>query len=108
RQLAAVPHGLEWLQSRMQRKPAIEIEAAVRLARLCDSDARPQLVVPGLEERHDDVQAVCSTSLEDRDQDLASGLSLRALRGGAQQPRRRGAGCAKCDRGRPQKIPSSQ
>src|SRR6187455_1767219 len=108
RQLAAVPHPFQRLQRRMQGKPAIEIEAAVRLARLRDSDARPKLVVPRLEERDDDVQAVSSTALEDGDQDLAAGLSLSTLRGSAQQPRRRGAGCAKCDRRGTQKGTSSQ
>ena len=108
RQLAAVPHRLQWLQGWMQRKPAIEIETAVRLARLRDGDARTKLVVPRLEERHDDVQAVGGAALKDGDQDLAAGLSLSALRGGAQQPRRRGAGGAKDDRGRTEKRTSSQ
>ena len=100
RQLAAVPHRLQWLQGGMQRKPAIEIETAVRLARLRDGDARTQLVVPRLEERHDDVQAVGRAPLEDGDQDLAAAFPLR---GGAQQPLRRGAGGAKGDRGRTEK-----
>ena len=56
----------------MQRKAAIEIEAAVRPARLRDGDARTQLVVPGLEERHDNVQAVDGAALKDGDQDLAA------------------------------------
>src|SRR5688572_25555118 len=105
RQLAAVPHRLQWLQGWMQREPAIEIEAAVRLARLRDGDARTKLVVPRLEERHDDVEAVGGAALEDGDEDLAAGLPLR---GGAQQPRRRGAGGAKHDPGRTEKITSSQ
>src|SRR6187401_1890257 len=97
RQLAAIPHRLQGLQRRMQRKPAIEIEAAVRLARLRDGDARTKLVVPRLEERHDHVQAVGSAALKDGNQDLAARLPLSALRGGTEQPLRRGACASKYD-----------
>src|SRR6187397_1474748 len=101
RQLAAVPHRLQRLQGWMQRKPAIEIEAAVRFAWLRYGDARTKLVVPRLEERHDHIQAVGGAALKDGDQDLAARLALRALRGGAQQPLRCGSGTSKHDRGRP-------
>src|SRR6187401_123926 len=105
RQLPAVPHSLQWLQGRMQRKPAIEIETAVRFARLRNGDARTKLVIPRLEVRHDHVQAVGGAALKDGDQNLAARLSLRS---GAQQPLRHGAGGAKDDRGRTEKITSSQ
>src|SRR5512132_3215576 len=92
----------------MERKPAVEIEASVRLARLRDGDARTQLVVPRLEERHDDIQAVNGAALKDGDQDLAAGFPLTAPCCGTQQPLRRGAGTGKHDRGRLEKSPSSQ
>src|SRR5262245_44983571 len=99
RQLAAVPQRLERLQGWMQREAPIEIDSAVRPARLRNGDARTDLIVPGLEERHDDVQTVGRAALEDGDQDLAAAIPLRSR---AQQPGRRGADGAESDRGRTQ------
>lgn len=78
----------------MEREPAIEIEAAIRLARCRDGKDWPHLVIPWLEEGNDDVQAVSGAALKDGDENLAAGLRVR---GGAKQPRWRSAQCADGD-----------
>ena len=90
-QIAPIPERLERLQARVEAEETIEIERGVLSgARLLNRDAGPGLVVLGFAERHDDVQAVGSAALEDRDELLgARRASLRERR--AREERRREA-----------------
>src|SRR5262245_7594307 len=103
--MAALPERLQRLQRRMQAEAAVEIDRAVLLARWLNGDRRTQLVVPLLEMRHDDVQAIGGAALKDGDQDLALGL---AWTGSANQPRWRGTHSGNGDRGRTHEITAGQ
>ena len=87
----------------MQREAAVEIDARRSGLPGCGTAMRrTQLVVPLLEERHDDVQAVGGAALEDRDQDLALAACPARPRAAATGRRadagHRDCGCAKKDR----------
>src|SRR5262249_20108301 len=101
RQLTAVPQRLQRLERRVQAESSIEVDRAAVLAGRRHGNRGPQLVIALLEERDDDVQPVRGAALEHRDENLP----LRALlRGGAEQPRWRGADPREGNSGRTKKT----
>src|SRR5262245_34141574 len=73
-QLAAVPEWFQPLQLRMQRETAIEVDGCVLSSWSRYRNGRPNLVIPSLGERNDDVQSVGRASLKNRNENLAPSL----------------------------------
>src|SRR4029079_8767204 len=73
RHLPRFEQRLEWSQTRMQPEKAVEVDGRVgRCARFRDRQGGPRLVVRALAVRHDHVQTIYCTALEDGDQHFAS------------------------------------
>src|SRR6185369_11422348 len=86
-ELAALEERLERGHPRMESEEAVQVDGAVRRTRLGNRDRGARLVIRGLAERDDHVQAVHRTALEHRDEHLA--LGARCLHGAREELRRK-------------------
>ena len=85
-EMPLLPERLKRRQRRMQSKEAVEIDH--RLAR--NVDAGPHRVILRLGVRHDDVQSIGRTALEDHDQALGAARRFDSAESSARQKARHG------------------
>jgi hypothetical protein len=86
REVPVLEPGLQRIHAGMEAEKSVEIQCAALRARSRDRDGRAGRVIGALPKRHDHVEAVCRTALEDGNQNLLAGL--RGLCGARNERRR--------------------